>query len=81
MGDWQQIVGSNIRKLRIAKGLSQERLAFAAEIDLTYMGGIERGNRNPSLLVLVRIADALGCKPADLLQKSGSQRRKGHGAL
>jgi transcriptional regulator with XRE-family HTH domain len=63
-------VGSNIRKLRVAKGLSQERLAFAANIDLTYMGGIERGKRNPSLLVLVGIADALGCDPADFFART-----------
>jgi transcriptional regulator with XRE-family HTH domain len=36
-----------------------EQLAFEAEIDLTYMGGIERGRRNPSLLVMARIANAL----------------------
>jgi transcriptional regulator with XRE-family HTH domain len=40
-------------------GLTQEQLAFEARIDLTYVGGIERGKRNPSLLVMARIADAL----------------------
>jgi transcriptional regulator with XRE-family HTH domain len=40
--------------------MTQEQLAFEAEIDLTYVGGIERGRRNPSLMVLVRIAKALG---------------------
>lgn len=59
MRDWQGIVGKNVRKFRKQKGLTQEELAFAAEIDLTYMGGIERGKRNPSLLVMARIADAL----------------------
>jgi transcriptional regulator with XRE-family HTH domain len=39
--------------------LTQEELAFESEIDLTYMGSIERGRRNPSLLVIVRIAKAL----------------------
>ncbi|MEY9424939.1 transcriptional regulator with XRE-family HTH domain [Bradyrhizobium ottawaense] len=39
--------------------MTQEELAFAAKIDLTYVGGIERGKRNPSLLVMVRIAEAL----------------------
>jgi transcriptional regulator with XRE-family HTH domain len=53
-------VGKNVRRLRQQKGLTQEELAFEAEIDLTYMGGIERGKRNPSLLVMARIADALG---------------------
>jgi transcriptional regulator with XRE-family HTH domain len=39
--------------------LTQEELAFAAKIDLTYVGGIEHGRRNPSLLVMARIAEAL----------------------
>lgn len=67
MQDWRGIVGRNIRRLRRARGLTQEQLAFEAEIDLTYMGGIERGTRNPSLLVIVRIAKALLVRPADLL--------------
>lgn len=60
MQDWCKIVGSNVRRLRIAKGLTQEQLAFEADLDLTYVGGIERGKRNPSLLVLARLATALG---------------------
>jgi transcriptional regulator with XRE-family HTH domain len=60
MREWRAIVGRNVRRLRQQKGLAQEELAFEAEIDLTYMGGIERGKRNPSLLVMARIADALG---------------------
>lgn len=67
--DWKRIVAANIYDLRHAKGLTQERLAHDAEIDLTYMGGIERGKRNPSLLVLVRIAKVLGVAPADLLKR------------
>jgi transcriptional regulator with XRE-family HTH domain len=47
--------------------LTQEKLAFEAEIDLTYVGGIERGKRNPSLLVMARIADALSVPLAKLL--------------
>jgi transcriptional regulator with XRE-family HTH domain len=57
--DWRAIVGKNVRHLRRQRGLTQEQLAFEAEIDLTYMGGIERGERNPSLLVMARIAEAL----------------------
>lgn len=60
MEDWRKRVGENVRRLRLARGLSQERLAFDSKIDLTYLGGIERGRRNPSLMVMVRIADALG---------------------
>lgn len=65
--DWRTIVGENVRRLRHARGLTQEQLAFEAKIDLTYVGGIERGRRNPSLLVLVRIASALSVEPATLL--------------
>ncbi|WP_323810400.1 helix-turn-helix domain-containing protein [Sphingobium baderi] len=57
-----------MRRFRQRAEMTQEQLAFAAEIDLTYVGGIERGKRNPSVLVLVRIAMALGTKPAELLQ-------------
>jgi transcriptional regulator with XRE-family HTH domain len=60
MRDWQSIVAKNVRKLRQQRKLTQEQLAFAAAIDLTYLGGIERGRRNPSLLVMARIAKALG---------------------
>lgn len=65
--DWKALVGANIRKLRVRRKLSQEHLAHDSEIDLTYLGGIERGKRNPSLLVLVRIADQLGVHPSRLL--------------
>ncbi len=59
MRDWRLILGKNVRRLRQQKGLTQEELAFEAKIDLTYVGGIERGKRNPSLIVMARIADAL----------------------
>jgi DNA-binding XRE family transcriptional regulator len=53
------VFGRNVRKFRQQRKLTQEQLAFEAQIDLTYMGGIERGRRNPSLLVMARIAEAL----------------------
>ena len=67
MRDWRAVLGKNVRRFRRRKGLTQEQLAFEAEIDLTYMGGIERGKRNPSLLVMARIADALGVQLPKLL--------------
>ncbi|MEW5686615.1 MAG: helix-turn-helix transcriptional regulator [Pseudomonadota bacterium] len=66
--DWQAIVGGNVRRLRLQRGFTQEQLAFEAQIDLTYVGGIERGKRNPSLSVMARIAVALGTSPVALLQ-------------
>lgn len=68
MQDWRKIVGSNVRTLRIAKGLTQEQLAFEADLDLTYVGGIERGKRNPSLLVIVRLCKVLAIEPASLFR-------------
>lgn len=70
MADWRGIVGGNVRRLRQSAGLTQEQLAFEANIDLTYVGGIERGRRNPSLLVMVRIAEALQVEPQALLDGS-----------
>lgn len=67
MVDWRAQVGKNIRRLREAQGLTQEKVAFDADIDLTYLGGIERGRRNPSLLVLVGIAAALDVDVRELL--------------
>ena len=59
MRNWCIVVGKNVRKFRRQRKMTQEELAFAAEIDLTYVGGIERGKRNPSLLIMARIAEAL----------------------
>lgn len=59
MQNWCIVVGKNVRKFRRQRKMTQEELAFAAEIDLTYVGGIERGKRNPSLLIMARIAEAL----------------------
>ena len=67
MRDWRAVLGKNVRRLRQQRKLTQEQLAFEAQINLTYMGGIERGKRNPSLLVMARIADALGVSLPKLL--------------
>lgn len=68
MRDWSRIFGTNVRRVRQARRLTQEQLAFDAKIDLTYLGGIERGRRNPSLLVMARIADALSTDLTQLLR-------------
>ncbi|WP_338692475.1 helix-turn-helix transcriptional regulator [Bradyrhizobium sp. 26S5] len=67
MTDWAKVVGGNVRRLRLQKKLTQEQLAFEAGLDLTYVGGIERGKRNPSLAVLVRIAKVFSIHPSKLL--------------
>jgi transcriptional regulator with XRE-family HTH domain len=67
MQDLRAIFGKNVRWYRRQKNLTQEELAFEAKIDLTYLGGIERGKRNPSLLVVGRIAKALSVSVVKLV--------------
>jgi len=63
-------LGNNVRRLRGARGLSQEQLAFDAEIDRTYVSQIERAVINPSLQVLHRIGKVLDVSVPELLTKS-----------
>lgn len=62
-------VGLNVQALRRERGLSQEELAHRAAMHQTYLSGVERGRRNPSVLVLARIADALGVDIEDLTRR------------
>ena len=59
--------GASVRARRRGLGWSQERLAEAAGLDQTYVSGIETGRRNPTLRVVLRLADALGWPPSELL--------------
>jgi transcriptional regulator with XRE-family HTH domain len=58
--------GERVRELRRAKGLSQEDLSFKAGMHRTYLGGIERGERNPSLMNITAIAEALEITVSEL---------------
>jgi len=68
MQDIKKLFGDRVRELRKSKGLSQEELAFRASVHRTYLGGIERGERNPSLKNIKSIADALGVSLSDLFR-------------
>jgi transcriptional regulator with XRE-family HTH domain len=59
--------GRTVRRLRAERGMSQEQLAEKSLSHPNYIGGIERGERNPSLRKIAAIAKALRCPPADLL--------------
>jgi transcriptional regulator with XRE-family HTH domain len=62
----QKHFGERVRELRKEKGFSQEALALACYLDRTYIGGVERGERNISLVNIHRIALALGLPPKEL---------------
>lgn len=55
----RELVGRNVRRVRVAKGISQERLAFDSGVDRSYLGGMERGEENPTVDVLDRLATTL----------------------
>ena len=67
--DPKKLVGMSIRELRLAKGISQEALADEVGIHRTYIGSVERGERNISLENIVRIAKALRVRPHELLKE------------
>lgn len=66
---WEAILGENVRRLRKAKGLTQEGLAGRAGMAMRYVAGIERGEENPSLRYLIRIAEVLNVEPYELLMR------------
>lgn len=65
--------GRNLRRLRLAAGLSQEELAARSGLHRTYVSSVERGNRNVSLENIVALATALKCDPRELLAPSDEQ--------
>jgi transcriptional regulator with XRE-family HTH domain len=65
--DIRSTVGQNVAKYRRLKAWSQEELAFQSGLHRTYISGVERGVRNPTILVLAQIAEALEIRPSQLL--------------
>jgi transcriptional regulator with XRE-family HTH domain len=66
-GDLQRVLGANLRAYREARQLSQEAFADACGMHRTYMGALERGERNVTLRTLERLAALLGVEALDLL--------------
>lgn len=54
-----EVIGKRIKEIRSEKGISQEKLALKAELDQTYVAGVENGKRNPSIKSLEKIINAL----------------------
>lgn len=64
-------LGAAIREIRRSKGISQEKLALLSEVDRAYVGRIERGDNNSTILTLRQIAHALDMTLSKLMQKAG----------
>jgi transcriptional regulator with XRE-family HTH domain len=71
-----QRVAWNLRRIRVERGLSQERLALEADVDRSYVGRLERGLENPTLTILDRLARVLGVSAGELLAKPLGQKPK-----
>ena len=68
VGDLQKVVGRNLRAYRMERELSQEDFAEVVGVHRTYMGGLERGERNLTLQSLEIIAEVIGVEPVELLR-------------
>jgi transcriptional regulator with XRE-family HTH domain len=72
--DLRQVFAVNLRRLRHARGLSQEALAYEADVNRTYMSKLEKGESYPGLEIIGKLADALEVEPADLLRLPPGKR-------
>ena len=71
-GDLQRAVGRNLKRYREQRGLSQEKFADVVGVHRTYMGGLERGERNLTLRSVEKIAGTLKLNPLDLMSDSSN---------
>ena len=62
----RELVGANLRRLRVERDISQERLAFDSGVDRSYLGGVERGEENPTVDILDRLSTILDVPIASL---------------
>lgn len=69
--DMRRLVGRNVRRIRKAKGLTQETLAEVSGFSQQYLSDLERGRCNPSIVTLYELAQALGVSHVDLVQPDG----------
>ncbi len=63
-------LGNTIRRIRLEKGISQEKLALLAEVDRSYVGRVERGDNNVAVLTLARLVNAMGVTMKDVMDEA-----------
>ena len=66
--DMRKLVGRNAKRIRVSKGLTQEAFAERSGFSQQYISGLERGRRNPSIVTIFELAQALGVSHVDLLR-------------
>lgn len=73
----RELIGLNLRRLRVERDISQERLAFDSGVDRSYLGGMERGEENPTVDILDKLAATLAVPVADLFAANEGKAAKG----
>jgi len=71
--DLREVFATNLRRLRHAKGLSQDELAYDADVSRSYLSQLEKGKYYASLKIIGRLADVLGADPFEFLKRSESR--------
>lgn len=74
--DMRRLVGQNVRRIRLEKGLTQEQFSDLSGFSQQYLSGLERGSRNPTVVTLYELAKALGVSHIDLVQPPISRSKR-----
>lgn len=74
--DMRRLVGQNVKKVRLGKGLTQEQFSELSGFSQQYLSGLEMGRRNPTVVTIYELAQALGVNYLDLLQPPTVRTRK-----
>jgi transcriptional regulator with XRE-family HTH domain len=75
--DLRDVFAANLRRVRHEKGLSQDDVAYEAEVSRSYLSQLEKGAFYASLKIIGRLAEALGVEPAELLKRPAAGRKRG----
>lgn len=73
--DMRKLVGRNVRRLRLQKGLTQEELSAASGFSQQYISGLERGLRNPTVVSVYELAQAIGVNYLELMKPDKGRKR------
>ena len=73
--DMRKLVGQNVRRLREKKGLTQEQFAEVSGFSQQYISSLEHGRRNPTIITIYELANALGASHVDLVRTTKPIRR------